>query len=379
MSDVDVQRMQLQQADLATIAKEEMAEVAVQDSLEFAADNALFTPMRIQRTFTSLSERTAKKSDTKKEEKTEEEQEVLPQIESIQSAAEEFHRENPELQSRTLLALRAKISVKDSPEEILQKVLQAYPDYSLADDALDFLIRTSPPRLAEKIKEAQKSFQSQYGREIRAGRNVSVLARKFSEEGIGSPTALRDLYRDVVGTPKDSASRFQELTDAYPFEKLKTVIGFILHSLGTDLKSKGPSIERGELSSLMLETKAMQAILGVYRFFKSRMPLIFSSYEREGYPIPTKITFEILSKLFVKLLLEKYPSAEKVYQIGLSLGMQEDVIAEAIIFTQMRDAVRYVAPRLFRSEQHRQDILALFIDVLQELDKDEDEEEEIND
>ena len=158
---------------------------------------------------------------------------------------------------------------------------------------------------------------------------------------------------------------------------MKTVIAFILHALGSDLKAKGPSIARGELHRLMTEARSMQAILGVYRFFRSRMQLVQSAFEREGLTLPGRITFEMLAKIFVKLIMERYPSSEKVLQAGIQLGLSEEIIAEMIIFTQMRDGVRYVAPRLFRSEQHRQDVLTVFIDTLEDLeDKLEEEEEE---
>jgi len=49
----------------------------------------------------------------------------------------------------------------------------------------------------------------------------------------------------------------------------------------------------------------------------------------------------------------------------------------------MRDAVRGVAPRLFRSNQHRHDVLMSFIEALEELEdrleegaEEEEEEEE---
>jgi type III secretion protein W len=64
------------------------------------------------------------------------------------------------------------------------------------------------------------------------------------------------------------------------------------------------------------------------------------------------------------------------------MGLADEIIAEMIIFTQMRDAVRQVAPRLFRSDQHRQDVLTVFIDTLEDLDdkleEDEDEDDDPN-
>ena len=35
------------------------------------------------------------------------------------------------------------------------------------------------------------------------------------------------------------------------------------------------------------------------------------------------------------------------------MGILDELLAEMTIYTQMRDAIRQVAPRLFRSEVHR--------------------------
>jgi len=128
----------------------------------------------------------------------------------------------------------------------------------------------------------------------------------------------------------------------------------------------------------------MQAILGIYRYFKSRMNLIANAFERQGLRLPMRITFELLAKLFVKFLQERYPSSDKVLQMAQHLGLLEELLGQVIIYTQMRDAVRHVAPRLFKSEQHRQDVLSTFIDTIEDLDdrieeEAEKEEEEKND
>ncbi len=292
----------------------------------------------------------------------------------------QYQKKNPELQSKSLLLLRVRITSGDSEEQILDKLQEAFPDPFLASDALDFLIETSSGELTDKLVEAKKKFMELYGKEILAGKNISLQAREFSKIGLGTPTGLRELYKDVTQNPRDAATLFSELTEKYNFEKLTTIIAFVLHSLGSDLKSKGSSIEKGELANLLTEAKSMQAILGVYRFFKSRMRMVLAEFEREHLVLPSKITFETLSKLFMKLLLERFPSADKVFQAGVQMGLEDHLLAELIIFSQMRDAVRQVSPRLFKSDQHRQDTLAIFLEVLEkiedDLDKEEEEEEE---
>ncbi len=84
----------------------------------------------------------------------------------------------------------------------------------------------------------------------------------------------------------------------------------------------------------------------------------------------------MLAKHFMKALQERYPSADKILQLAMQLGLSEEILAQIIIFTQMRDGMRQVAPRLFKSDQHRQDLLNAFIDAIEDLDERLEEEEE---
>lgn len=368
---------QVQRAGAREIGtREEIAQESAENSLKFIGDNALFVSIR--RNFDTLKERTQKREVEKREAEETGEVEAVQEVQSIEEVADQYQRKNPELQTRNLLYLRVRVTSGDSEQQILDKLQEAYPDPFLASEALDFLIATSTGELTEKLVEAKKKFTELYGREILAGKNISIQSREFSKQGIGTPTSLRALYKDVTENPRDAATLFSELTEKYPFEKLKTVIGFVLHSLGGDLKSKGASIEKAELSRLLTEAKSMQAILGVYRFFKSRMRLILSSFERDDLVLPSRITFETLSKLFIKFLLERFPSADRVLQAGAQMGLEDQLLAELIIFSQMRDAVRQVSPRLFKSDQHRQDTLAIFLEVLEKIEEELEEEEEEN-
>jgi type III secretion protein W len=341
-------------------------------------DEGVFNVAVMTRKFEVIESKVKKGEKEEEKEKSERAEKQVTEVKKLQEVGEQYTKRNAELQTRSLLLLRSRISDRDSKEEILKKVFELYPDYSLADEALDFLLETSTGDLAKKIRQAKEELNATHGREVRAGRNMGTQAREFSEQGLGSPTALRDLYRDITRNPRDSQSLFAELSNQFEFDRMKTVIDFVLHSLGSDLKAKGPSIDRGELHRLMTQGRAMQAILGVYRFFKSRMNLVIAVFQKQGLVFPTRLTFEILAKLFVRFLQERYPSSDKILQMAQNLGLKEELLGQIIVYTQMRDAVRHTAPRLFKSEQHRQDVLSSFIDAIEDLDDrlEEDEEKE---
>lgn len=379
--DLSVDRIQPTEASKAQHTAQQLGQraiinqIASKESFNAWVDEAAFSPTLMQRRFDALENKNRRKLRDEEAEKAERKEEVR-QVEKLNAISEQYSRKNPELQARSLLLLKSRIHRDDTKEEILRKVLESYPDYSLADEALDFLIDTSEGELARQIRLAKEELNQIYGREVRAGRNIGEQAREFSRQGLGTPTALRDLYREVTGNPRDAGTLFNELTDKFNYDRMRTVIDFILHSLGSDLKSKGPSIDKGELHRLFSEARSMQAILGVYRFFKSRMALIEKAFERQGLTLPLRITFEFLAKLFMKLLQERYPSSDKVLQMASQLGLLDEYLGQMTIYTQMRDAVRHVAPKLFKSDQHRQDVLTTLIDTIEELDEKIEEEED---
>lgn len=322
-----------------------------------------FNPVAMQRRMTSLEQKM--KERIVKEKTAETEDKLIKQIEEI---SETYERRNPELRARTLQMLAAKIKGNESAEEMIETVMEIYPDHFLADEALDFLAQAKTGDAAKQLAEAKAQLNESFGREIRAGRNVTEQALKFSQEGLGTPTGLRDLYRDITGNPRPANLLFDELANQFSYEKMKPAIDFFLHSLGADLKSKGPSIGRAELHRLMSEGRNLMAILWVFRFFKGRMNLINEAFQRAGLLMPGKVTFELLAKLFVQFLGERYPSMDKVLHLAAKLGISMEELAQIILFTQMRDAVRGVAPKLFRSEQHRHDVLMSFLEALEELE-----------
>ena len=238
-------------------AREELAQVVESEAdLEQYYELNVFNPMMQAQRFRDFDKLKSETQKGKEVEKPKEEK--LLEVETVEEAASRFQKNNYEFRARTLMILRSRITPSDTPEEVLEKVLSFYPDASLADEALDFLIETADPELLPVIRLAKERFNSTRGREITAGRNMGIQAREFAKEGLGSPTSLRDMYRDITGAPREPLKLFEELTDKFPFAKLKPAIHFLLHSLGSDLKSKGPSIPRAELKQLIDETRSLQ-------------------------------------------------------------------------------------------------------------------------
>lgn len=370
----------LSQQGVKAIQKEAEAERAMQveseEDLGQYFELSAFNPMQQAQRFRNLKELHSKHDGKPEEaEETEEVIEKIVDVEKVDEVAERFHRNNFEMNPKTLRVLRSQVTKADTSDEILKKVDGVYKDASLADEALDFLIETSEKALLAATQEAKDKLHKDKGREIRAGRNMGAQSREFSKE-LGSPTSLRDLYRDIILNPREPVKLFDELAEKFRYPKLKTAIHFMLHSLGADMKSKGPSIERGELKRLLDETRSMQGILGIFRFFQSRMRLIQREFTSYNLIVPNRLDFEIIARIFVKLIAERFMSPEKILQTAKLLGISEEAAAQMVIYSQMRDAIKQVAPKYFRDPRHREEILRALIDTIEKLEDQMEEEEE---
>jgi type III secretion protein W len=290
--------------------------------------------------------------------------------ESREDLADQFHDRNPELPPNKLRDLRNRLHANQTVEETLEAVQseEFFPDPTLADEALEYLERETEGSLQATIRQARILLNEQKGREIIAGRNVDMVAKSFYKKGIGSSaTQLRDLYRDITGNPREHNVLFEELSQRYEFDQLKLVIAFLLKGLAYDSKSKGPSIQQAELIRLMTDTRNLQSILWVYFFFRSRLKLIRSLYKRYGRAYSKSLTFEKLAREFISIVEERYPSIMKILK-HLERIEVIDEFEQMIILSQYRDAVREVAPRIYKSVRHRQDLFSMIVESLTELE-----------
>ncbi len=366
--DVNVAHIAQQQAQIKAERAEAREEAAAEGFIEACAEATNpFAADKWREKMRPLQDRTR---DVQKELKKDEEVQETAVFENL---ALEYEQKNAELPTRSLMQLLRSLSEKDNQDDILRKVLNFFPDKSIADDALEFLVRATKGPLQETVQATKDNFEKQFAREIVAGKNIALQAQDFSKQGLGSTTSLRDLYRDITGNPREPAVLFDQLSKAYSFEQLKTVIQFLLHSMGGDLRSKGPSIPRGELARLFTETRSLQAILGVYRFFQARIGLVNRLLSEAGIEVPKTLTFEVFARTFMRLLEDRYPASAKVISLADTLGLIHEALARITVISQWRDALRSISPRLFKTAKTRDELWAVIIEALETLENEEEE------
>ena len=358
------------------LARQEIAEqVATQDRFIEDVERG-FNPAAAERQQARLGRFRTLDSRRKTTEQAEQKIQAVDQ-KAEEDLAQQYQKRNPELPADRLRQLRENIGTAHTAEEVLREVSEAFEDATLADEALEYLEKQTTGTLQSNVRSARALLGELKGREIIAGRNVDAAAKAFNKRGLGhSPTELRNLYRDITGNPRDHNTLFSQLSEKYAFNQLKMVVAFLLKGMAYDLKSKGPSIQSPELMRLMSETRNLQSILWVYLFFKGRMGLMRSLYNQYGLEYAEdELSFEDLAKDFIALVEERYPSAMKLLKQAEKLGLVDDV-QKIIVLMQYRDAIRGLSPRLYKSLRHRQDLLMVILETLEELEDRNTEDEE---
>ena len=286
------------------------------------------------------------------------------------------------------------------------------PDVAIIDKAMAFLLEvakkmldkgTLPPeqqaalqKIFVQLNKAKDEFYKSNQKDIDTSSNVIEVVDTIVEYAQASGVTTSDVLshiRTIVYDPQDFWTKFnfyKEKGYHYMMKEFKAIFTF------SGKRFKDSRIPRGEMSRIIDETKTLQAILQVYRHFKRNTALAQNLFELNGDTLPPYINYETLSGTFVKLVEERYPSAEKALQIIAALlpellaeelayqenkktmsrsGKMRNIRGRIVLLTLMRDAIKEVSPtKVYRSLQHRDD---LYLSIIEGLERLEDELEDL--
>jgi type III secretion protein W len=141
-------------------------------------------------------------------------------VEEARQAAQDFHGRNPELDPDELIDCLLEVGRAETEKEVSETVERFFKDPTLRDDAYDFVIdMCTEDSLREKAQKAAKAFREndRNAIDIQAGRNMTQQAREWAEQGLGSPTELRDLYREIIHSQPSVMELFKLLISRYPY------------------------------------------------------------------------------------------------------------------------------------------------------------------
>lgn len=373
-------------ADTSELFNKEALEVAEFETAELAETNENLTALFESITNPLVGNYASKEKSIKdqviqrpvKTEKTAEKLRVIPDRDA-KDAASKFEQRNPELKSSSLVNLLKKAKDCKDKEELLKLLEEYYPDPLLADEALDFLSECSLGDFQKIVQDTKEELNKKYENDIRAEKNISQEVSRFAGPEVEARPKLRQRYLELIHTSeeKGASDLFLDYSKQFPsYKELRRIFAYFYRSLGTDLKSQGPSIDRGLLHSLMQEVRKAQSGIGVYNFFRDRMSLMQKEFDRAGIQLPQELTFEKMAVAFLKIISERYPSLEKVFD-NIPLSTLLDILGKIITCNQFRDAIPQTSTAfLFHSLQHRDEVKKAILDALERLEEELEDAEE---
>lgn len=142
------------------------------------------------------------------------------------------------------------------------------------------------------------------------------------EGGVSLPEAMTHV-REMIHNPQELKAKLNYYRAKYSLapEPIKNEIREILHYIGDQLRSRlkdeagsksRPEMENPEMNVLMTETKKDQAILQIIRQGDKAHALGVRISEVQDVQMPRNFTPEFVISLFVSLVDEAYPTADKV-------------------------------------------------------------------
>jgi type III secretion protein W len=84
---------------------------------------------------------------------------------------------------------------------------------------------------------------------------------------------------------------------------------------------------------------------------------------------PPQLTAENMTKIFMNIASDRYPSSAKILQQLAALGVGNSPQAKIAVLTQFRDAVKSVSlTKIYTSVQHRDEVYNAILEAMEEVE-----------
>lgn len=193
--------------------------------------------------------------------------------------------------------------------------------------------------LRDGIGKALETLEAERGPEIRAGLNVSGVAREYSESGLSGIQRLRDFYRDTVLAYESLDGAYRTVVETYGNTDLPRAVAFLIKAAGVELQSLGPSISKTELKRIVDELYQLEALGNLHTGCGDLMERMRSRFGER----PAGGGRELLG-LLMGLVRDPRPGSDRVAAVVRSLGIA-GIEARIGFLRELRTLVWEVPPK----------------------------------
>ncbi|MEJ5301195.1 MAG: type III secretion system gatekeeper subunit SctW [Thermodesulforhabdaceae bacterium] len=247
-----------------------------------------------------------------------------------------------------------------SREDLLESLKEFSGEVSHQYLALSVLeeFSTGDPALRELAEEAKKELDDKEGPSIRAAFNTGQIVETYAERGLDSTENLRDFYRKTVLHYEGATETFKAVLDRFPGESLPEAIQYLIRAVGNDLHSRGSSIDKEELRTILNDLYYLETLGHLHGAFETLMKKV-----QEGFHAVSALGPRELLGQFLALKDNKWLSESNVLSLLQEMGLQDS--STRIYFLQGFINIARSAPlKLFSGDDERNLLISKIQDAL---------------
>ncbi len=266
-------------------------------------------------------------------------------------------------------------------DAILKKLNKTYKDVSFKYIALQHLhnklekalqraIQTNNIRLANKLTGClhhirlalNAILKSTSKRDLLAGLNVMQIAEEFNmSSGLDDTENLVSFYRDAVLDYKSLSLAYQKLLDKYGVERFFVGIDYLLQALGSDLGSKGSSINPNNLKAIIHDIEQLRTLKQVYQGLHQALKNI----KRLSLVKTHTLCHDVIKKL---LIIQKRRSVDNKFLTDIAASAEIYRSDQKIhLFNRVVSLIRELPEKIFMDNKSRDQILEDLQETMDDL------------
>jgi type III secretion protein W len=259
-----------------------------------------------------------------------------------------------------------------SPRRLMEEAGKFFKDISHQYAGLSFAKEMieqegGQEELSASLKGALDECLKAHGPEIKAGLNMSEIARDFSEQGLGKVQGLRDFYRDMVLKYEGFNETYRSILERYGESGFIQAKDFLIKAVGADLQSQGPSVSPVELKRVIDDLYQLEALGNLHRDCSALLEKL-----GKGFGIKSEITPQDLMGRIMALKEEQWITGNSIEGIVQSVGIR-DIETRIYFLRELKNLVRDIPLKVYGDTESREK----FLDAVQEaMDKAIESEEE---
>lgn len=258
-----------------------------------------------------------------------------------------------------------------SAKELLKLLDDVFDDVTHKDLVLsmlkELLSEDKDRGLYAIVDSILNSLESKHEAEIKAGFNISSTAQTFSEKGLSATGELRKFYRSTILKYEGINQTFESIVENFPDKNFPDAIQFLIQAVGSDLHSRGPSIEPSELKQILDDLYNIESLGNLYRECDDLI-----QKTQKGFDIQLKSTTKNIVGQILRLKDSGWINTSEVMGMLHEFGIF-DLEAQIYFLQNLKEKVRLMPLKLFSDDDSRYNILDKMQEAIDNLIESEEE------